>query len=53
MRLTKVNLTFRFMTATIFIIVLVMGIKIIYDHKVQQQQALYEMKEKAEVITKQ
>jgi two-component system sensor histidine kinase BarA len=53
LRLTKVNLTFRFMTATIFIIVLVMGIKIIYDHKVQQQQALYEMKEKAEVITKQ
>ena len=52
-RLTKVNLTFRFMSATILIVVLVMGIKIIYDYKVQQQQALNEMKEKAEVITKQ
>lgn len=53
MKLNTENLTFRFMFATILIVVIVMGIKVIWDYKVQKSQALYEMKEKAQVITKQ
>lgn len=53
MRFNKGGLTFRFMTATILIIFIIMGIKIVWDYQEQQRQALYVMKEKAEVITKQ
>lgn len=53
MKFNRNNLTFRFMTATILVIVIVMGIKFIWDYKEQQRQAMNEMKEKAEVITKQ
>lgn len=53
MKFNRDNLTFRFMTATILVIVIVMGIKFIWDYREQQRQAMNEMKEKAEVITKQ
>ncbi len=53
MKFNRDNLTFRFMTATILVIVIVMGIKFVWDYKEQQRQAMNEMKEKAEVITKQ
>lgn len=53
MRLKRDNLTFRFMAATILVIIIVMGIKFIWDYREQQRQAMNEMKEKAEVITKQ
>ncbi|RJE47324.1 histidine kinase [Dehalobacter sp. MCB1] len=41
------------MAATILIVVIVLGIKFIWDYKLQHRQAMNEMKEKAEVITKQ
>ncbi len=53
MKFNRDNLTFRFMTATILVIVIVMGIKFVWDYREQQRQAMNEMKEKAEVITKQ
>ena len=53
MKIYRDNLTFRFMTATILVIVIVMGIKFVWDYREQQRQAIHEMKEKAQVITKQ
>lgn len=53
MKLSRDNLTFRFMSATILVIVIVMGIKFIWDYREQHIQTTNEMKEKAEVITKQ
>lgn len=53
MKFNRDNLTFRFMVATILVIVIVMGIKFVWDYREQQRQAMNEMKEKAEVITKQ
>jgi len=53
LKFNRDNLTFRFMTATILVIVIVMGIKFVWDYREQQRQAMNEMKEKAEVITKQ
>jgi len=41
------------MSATIFVIVVMMGIKFFWDYKEQQMQAMNEMREKAQVITKQ
>jgi len=53
LKLKKDNLTFRFMSATILVIVIVMGIKFAWDFREQQRQAMNEMMEKAQVITKQ
>lgn len=53
LKLNRDNLTFRFMSATILVIIVVMGIKFFWDYRQQQTQAMREMKEKAAVITKQ
>ena len=47
------NLTVSFMFATVIIIVLAMGVKFWWDYKENHEQALHELLEKAQVITKQ
>lgn len=45
------NLTFRFMLATVIVIITVMGIKFFWDFSEQKKQAEREMIEKAQIIT--
>ncbi|NMA69599.1 MAG: DUF3365 domain-containing protein [Desulfitobacterium sp.] len=47
------NLTFRFMLATVIVIILVMGTKYIWDYHEEMKQAEREMLEKAQIITQQ
>jgi signal transduction histidine kinase len=47
------NLTFRFMLATVIVIIAVMGVKFFWDFYGEQKQAEREMLEKAQIITQQ
>ncbi|MEL1134568.1 ATP-binding protein [Desulfitobacterium sp. THU1] len=50
---TTDNLTFRFMLATVIVIIVVMGMKYFWDYNGEMKQAEREMLEKAQIITEQ
>lgn len=50
---TTDNLTFRFMLATVIVIIVVMGMKYFWDYHGEKKQAEREMLEKAQIITQQ
>lgn len=50
---TTDNLTFRFMLATVIVIIVVMGMKYFWDYHGEMKQAEREMLEKAQIITQQ
>lgn len=49
----KDSLTYRFMLLTTIVIVVIMSLNFIWDYRSQRNQAIVEMHEKAQVITKQ